>query len=98
MVAAVLRTATHWALDFALPPRWAGCGTIVGNVHRFCPGCWKEVEFLGESGCSTCGLPLQATEKTTCGVCLAAAPPKHAPGRSNAPERRGSSLQAGRAW
>jgi ComF family protein len=47
---------------------------IVGEVHSFCPDCWKEVEFLGESGCSTCGLPLQATEQTTCGVCLARPP------------------------
>ena len=71
---AVLRTAVRWALDFALPPRCAGCGTIVGDVHSFCTDCWKEVEFLGESGCSTCGLPLQATEQTTCAACLAKPP------------------------
>ena len=71
---AVLRTAARWALDFALPPRCAGCGTIVGDVHSFCPDCWKGIEFLGESGCSTCGLPLQATEQSTCGVCLARPP------------------------
>jgi ComF family protein len=70
----LLRTAARWALDFALPPRCAGCGTIVGDVHSFCPDCWKQVEFLGESGCSTCGLPLQATEQTSCGVCLAKPP------------------------
>jgi ComF family protein len=74
MVRAVLRTATHWALDFALPPRCAGCGTIVADVHSFCPDCWKEVEFLGEAGCLTCGLPLDATEQTTCAVCLAQPP------------------------
>ena len=61
-------------LDFALPPRCAGCGTIVGDVHSFCPECWKKIEFLGQSGCSTCGLPLQATEQTTCGTCLARPP------------------------
>jgi ComF family protein len=74
MVAVVLGRLTRWALDFALPPRCAGCGTIVADVHSFCPDCWKEVEFLGESGCSTCGLPLQATEQKTCGVCLARVP------------------------
>jgi len=62
------------ALDFALPPRCAGCGTIVADVHSFCPDCWKEVEFLGDNGCSTCGMPLQATEQRTCGACLARAP------------------------
>ena len=70
----MLRTAMRWVLDFALPPRCAGCGTIVGDVHSFCHECWKEVEFLGDSGCQTCGLPLQATEQTTCGACLARPP------------------------
>ena len=50
-----LRTAARWALDFALPPRCAGCGTIVADVHSFCPDCWRQIEFLGECGCSTCG-------------------------------------------
>jgi ComF family protein len=43
-------------------------------MHSFCPDCWKSVEFLGNSGCSTCGMPLQSTEATTCGVCLARPP------------------------
>jgi ComF family protein len=73
-VAAALRTCGRWALDFALPPRCAGCGTIVADVHSFCADCWKQIEFLGNSGCSVCGLPLQATEETTCGVCLARPP------------------------
>jgi ComF family protein len=72
--AAVLGRLSRWALDFALPPRCAGCGTIVAEVHSFCPECWKEIEFLGEGGCSTCGMPLQATEQRTCGACLARAP------------------------
>jgi ComF family protein len=61
-------------LDFALPPRCAGCGEIVGDVHSFCPDCWTKVEFLGDGGCTTCGLPLQATEADMCGVCLAKPP------------------------
>jgi ComF family protein len=74
MVVAILRTAMRCALDFALPPRCAGCGMIVGDVHSFCPECWKQVEFLGDSGCQTCGLPLQATDEATCAVCLAKPP------------------------
>jgi ComF family protein len=74
MVAAILRTAALHAIDFALPPRCAGCGTIVGEVHSFCPDCWKGIEFLGHSGCATCGLPLHATEQSTCGACLARPP------------------------
>jgi len=74
MVAALLRSAARYALDFALPPSCAGCGTIIGEVHSFCPDCWKGIEFLGHSGCSTCGVPLQATEQSTCGACLARPP------------------------
>ncbi|HEX7929407.1 MAG TPA: double zinc ribbon domain-containing protein, partial [Sphingomicrobium sp.] len=35
-------------LDFALPPRCAGCGTIVADLHSFCADRWTKVEFLGE--------------------------------------------------
>ena len=61
-------------LDFALPPRCAGCGLIVDEVHSFCPDCWTQVEFLGEGGCSTCGMPLEATDAEECGVCIAQPP------------------------
>jgi ComF family protein len=74
VVIALFRTATRSALDFALPPRCTGCGTIVEDVHSFCADCWKGVEFLGHSGCLTCGIPLQATEQRTCGACLARPP------------------------
>jgi ComF family protein len=74
MVWTVVRTAAYRALDFALPPRCSGCGTIVSDVHSFCPDCWTQIHFLGNSGCSTCGLTLQATEQTTCGICLARPP------------------------
>jgi ComF family protein len=74
MVRVLLRSVGRWALDFALPPRCAGCGTIVGEVHSFCADCWKQIEFLGHSGCQTCGMPLEATEQTTCGACLARPP------------------------
>ena len=74
MIASALRTGARWALDFALPPRCAGCGIIVSDVHSFCTDCWTQVEFLGENGCTTCGLPLEATQADTCGVCLAKPP------------------------
>ena len=71
---ALARTCARSALDFALPPRCAGCGTIVPDVHSFCPHCWKQVEFLGDGGCDCCGLPLQATEQTRCARCVARPP------------------------
>jgi ComF family protein len=74
MIADVLRACAVQALDFALPPRCPACGTIVGEVHSFCTDCWKQVEFLGDTGCSACGLPLQATDADQCGACLARPP------------------------
>lgn len=69
-----IATLARWILDFALPPRCAGCGTIVSDVHSFCADCWKRIEFLGSAGCVTCGTPLQATDAETCAVCLAKPP------------------------
>lgn len=77
----LVRASARSLLDFALPPRCAGCGTIVDDVHSFCADCWKQVEFLGDGGCISCGLPLQATEQTTCARCLAQ-PPRIARTRS----------------
>jgi ComF family protein len=74
MLAGTLRTCARWALDFALPPRCAGCGLVVSEVHSFCSDCWKQVEFLGEGGCAACGIPLRATDIGTCAVCLAKPP------------------------
>jgi ComF family protein len=62
-------------LDFALPPRCAGCGDIVDEVGSFCPTCWGHMEWLGNAGCQRCGLPLAGTEIDMCGRCLAD-PPK----------------------
>src|SRR5439155_8498863 len=81
MLQGTLRTCARWALDFALPPRCAGCGTIVAEVHSFCAECWTQIEFLGNAGCGTCGMPLQATDFQTCAVCLAK-PPRIARTRS----------------
>jgi ComF family protein len=62
-------------LDFALPPRCAGCGEVGEDVGAFCPSCWRALEWLGNSGCQHCGMPLAGTEAETCGRCLAE-PPK----------------------
>jgi len=74
MLVGLLRTCAHRVLDFALPPRCPSCGTIVEQVHSFCFDCWKGIEFLGDGGCSTCGLPLQSTDVGQCGACLARPP------------------------
>jgi ComF family protein len=61
-------------IDFALPPRCPGCAEVIEEVGAFCPSCWGRMEWLGNSGCTTCGLPLAATEADQCGRCLAEPP------------------------
>jgi ComF family protein len=61
-------------LDFALPPRCAGCADVVEFVDAFCPACWACIEWQGGGGCERCGLPLEATEVETCARCLARPP------------------------
>lgn len=74
MAAELFRTVGRWVLDFALPPRCAGCGTITPEVHSFCPDCWRQIDFLGESGCASCGIPLEGTDAGICAACLARPP------------------------
>jgi ComF family protein len=73
-VTLLLRAGVRRLLDFALPARCGGCGTIVDEVHSFCAECWQQVQFLGNAGCTTCGLPLEATDADECGVCIAKPP------------------------
>ena len=68
------RTAGKLLLDFALPPRCAGCGQVIDEVGAFCPPCWGKIEWLGRSGCNRCGLPLSGTEIDTCARCKADPP------------------------
>lgn len=69
-----IKTAGIWVLGLALPPRCPGCGTITGELHNFCADCWRQIEWLGDTGCRNCGLPLEATDVETCAVCLASPP------------------------
>ena len=73
-IGSAIGSIAHWVLDFALPPRCAGCGVIVDEVHSFCADCWKQIEFLGSAGCVTCGTPLEATDDERCALCLAKPP------------------------
>lgn len=62
------------AVDFALPPRCAGCGVVADEMDSFCPACWPALDWIGQGGCDRCGLPLAATEAEQCGRCLAEPP------------------------
>jgi ComF family protein len=63
------------ALDFALPPRCAGCGIIVEAPDRFCTSCWSGLDFLTEAGCLRCGIPMDLSGQV-CAPCMAE-PPQH---------------------
>ncbi len=60
-------------VDFALPPRCAGCGTIVPDTLTLCAGCWGDLIFLTGNGCERCGVPLDVPNGL-CAPCLAEAP------------------------
>ncbi|HWH17012.1 MAG TPA: double zinc ribbon domain-containing protein, partial [Allosphingosinicella sp.] len=76
LAVAAARGAVRQIVNFALPPRCPGCGTITDAPHRFCLGCWQSLRFLGEPCCSRCGYPFEydGGEGVECGGCLADPP------------------------
>jgi ComF family protein len=73
---ALARNTLRPILDFALPPRCPGCGTVTLELHRFCLDCWTRLTFLGDPCCARCALPFDydAGAEVECGRCLAAPP------------------------
>ena len=69
-----VRILARTLLDFALPPRCAGCAEVIEEVGAFCHDCWGQMEWLGNSGCRICGIPLAGTEADSCARCLADPP------------------------
>ena len=67
-----LKRAAGVMLDFALPPRCAGCAEVIDDVDGFCAACWSAVHWIGAGVCETCGIPLEATDAEECAGCLAA--------------------------
>lgn len=62
-------------LDFALPCRCAGCGSVVQQQDTMCAHCWDSLHFLECDGCARCGVPM-ATPGLICAPCMAH-PPSH---------------------
>ncbi|MDK2759995.1 MAG: ComF family protein [Sphingopyxis sp.] len=78
MPARWLRIAARAMVDYALPPRCPGCGTIVGADRQFCLGCWSSLHFLDGPACLHCSIPLPTAivgQPMSCGACLANPPP-----------------------
>lgn len=61
------------AINFALPPRCAGCGVIVEGDHQLCTQCWESLDFLTGAGCTLCGSP-SVEGGLVCAPCLNEAP------------------------
>jgi ComF family protein len=74
--AALARYALRPILDFALPPRCPGCGTVTLEPHRFCLDCWLRLSFLGPPCCVRCALPFdyESGADAECGRCIAEPP------------------------
>ena len=78
MALRLVRAAARAIVDYALPPRCPGCGTVVGEDRQFCLACWSSLDFLGDPCCASCSLPLPSAmpgERIQCGACLADPPP-----------------------
>jgi ComF family protein len=69
-----IKDVGEWVIGLALPPRCPGCGAIADDLHKFCADCWRQIEWLGNGGCQSCGQPLEATDAESCAVCLAKPP------------------------
>lgn len=74
---ALPRAIVRGIVDFTLPPRCPGCGTVTEDDHRFCLECWGKLDFLGEPCCARCGLPFAFADAdgAECGRCIADQPP-----------------------
>lgn len=73
---AAAQGAVRQLVDYALPPRCPGCGTVVAQDHTFCLDCWRALDFLGEPCCARCGLPFDFEQvgEAECAACLAEPP------------------------
>jgi predicted amidophosphoribosyltransferase len=74
--AKLARSTLSAVIDFALPPRCAGCGTIVAAPGTFCFDCWSGMQLLGPPCCTRCALPFEhaGEGELECGACLADPP------------------------
>lgn len=74
--ARIARSAVRTVVDFALPPRCAGCGAITADQGTFCFDCWSGLDLLGPPCCAQCALPFDYPQgqDAQCGACLSAPP------------------------
>ncbi len=64
-------------LDTLFPPRCPLCREPVAGQGTLCAECWKELSFIHDPQCVTCGHPFEyaIAPEALCGPCLAETPP-----------------------
>jgi ComF family protein len=75
--AGLVRRPAARIVDFALPPRCAGCGSVTQQQGAFCIDCWGKLDLLGPPCCARCALPFEhgEGEEVECAGCMADPPP-----------------------
>lgn len=58
--------------DAVLPPRCLKCSGTVNGDGALCPGCWQQLNFLGNVCCACCGYPFDFDlgPNALCGACI----------------------------
>lgn len=72
-MSSVLKTA-RWLIDTILPPRCPASGEVVDAAGMISPAIWRELAFIEQPACATCGLPFgmdMGGADVLCGQCLA---------------------------
>ena len=74
-----VRAVLRHVVDYALPPRCAGCGSPVEADGRFCADCWGGLRFIGPPWCAGCRAPFEVElgPGARCDECRVR-PPRHA--------------------
>lgn len=75
MIMDFIRQLLSVPLNFSLPRRCGGCGTILGEDGDFCRDCWSGLNLLPSTGCVLCNTPMDLPG-AICGPCLET-PPRH---------------------
>ncbi|HEY0116428.1 MAG TPA: ComF family protein [Allosphingosinicella sp.] len=72
----IARAALRQVVDFALPPRCAGCGSVAAAPGAFCFDCWSKLDLLGPPCCERCALPFEYATmgEALCAGCIASPP------------------------
>jgi ComF family protein len=72
-------------INLLLPPKCSGCSNKVSGYNYLCSECWKNLNFINDPKCKTCGTPfefeLNEESPSNCLLCIKK-PPKYNKSRS----------------